>query len=228
NELPTIEVEAEDYTALDIAIAHLADYAWVIFTSVNGVEAFFQRLRTLGHDARALKGITLVAIGPATAQALEGFGVRADLIPQDYSAEGILSAISRKKDIKGVKMLLPRAEQVPPKLKDGLIALGAQVEEVAVYRTVPATSSPSAKALFHEGQVDIVTFTSSSTVKNLVAMLDGETVLINRATIACIGPVTAETARKLGLRVDVVAKEHTIAGLVEALKEYLVKARRRS
>jgi uroporphyrinogen III methyltransferase/synthase len=216
-ELPTIEIQQAPASSLDGALSRLGDFGWVVFTSANGVEAFFSRLIESGRDARALGGVKVCALGDATAEALRGWGLRADLVPSEFSAGGILSAFAGW-DIAGVRFLLPRAEDVPPELADGLRGRGAQVEGLTVYRTQPADPSDKARELVESA--DIITFTSSSTVKGLACMVGGDVGLINRATVACIGPVTADTATGMGIHTDVVAPTHTIPGLVAALIEY--------
>ncbi len=190
---------------------------WVIFTSANGVEAVFARLEALGLDARVFGGVRLGAIGPATAAALRQHGLRADYAPTEALASAILADFQGR-DLRGVRVLLPRADIAPPALADGLAALGADVESVVAYRTVPAEGlAAEARRVLADGAVDTACFTSSSTVRNLVDALDGDTSLLAPLTVACIGPVTAATARELGLHVDIVAREHTVEGLVAAL-----------
>ncbi len=219
-ELPTIEVLPPDsFTPLDEALARLSTYHWVVFTSVNGVDFFFHRLHHLGRDAKALATARLAAIGPATAKALEARGVRPDLVPSEYLSAKIVEAFQGV-DLEGQRVLLPRADLAGRDLPQGLRERGALVDDIAVYRTLAPEESRQALLPLLEGpSLDIATFTSSSTVRNLVALLDGDLRLLQKACIACIGPVTAETAQELGLRVDVVAREHTIPGLVESLKE---------
>ncbi len=219
-EMPTIEVEAvHDYGEIDRAIAHLPDYSWLIFTSANGVDIFFGRLRELGHDSRALGGVRLCAIGPATADALERHGLISDLVPQEYVAEAIADSLQGE-DIAGQRILLPRAEAARPELATRLSQLEARVEEIALYRTVlPGEDPAGGRQMLLGGEIDITTFTSSSTVQHLVSLLGGEWEAVNRTRVACIGPVTAAAAADLGVRVDVVAREHTIPGLVQALLE---------
>ena len=219
-ELPTIEIQViPDNRELDEAIAHLPDYSWLIFTSVNGVEIFFGHLHDLGYDSRALGGVRLCAIGPATAAALERFGLIADRIPQEYIG-GAIAEILQEENIAGKRILLPRSEAATPELVTRLGQLGAKVDEIAIYRTVLPQADPgSGKQMLLAGEIDITTFTSSSTVKHLVSLLGAEWEAVNRTRIACIGPVTAATAAQLGVRVDVVAKEHTIPGLVQAIIE---------
>lgn len=222
-ELPTIEIEAAPSPALDRALARLERFHWVVFTSANAVQPFFSRLAELGRDAWALGRARLCAIGEATAQALKERGLLPDLVPGDFSTPGILDAFS-KIGVKGKRVLLPRTDIAGAGLARGLRSLGARVTQVVAYRTRrPAGGRQRARELI--SQADIVTFTSSSTAKGLVAMLDGDASAINRATVACIGEQTAQAAQELGIRVDIVAPVHTIPGLVAALVEY--EARRK-
>jgi len=220
-ELPTIQIEVmPDSGELDRAIDRLQEYAWLIFTSANGVEVFFERLRALGRDGRSLNRVRLCAIGPATAASLEARGLTADLVPREFRAEAIADAL-RNEAIAGTRVLLPRAESVPPELVTGLAGLGARVDEIALYRTVPPSETPGAgMKMLLDGEIDVTTFTSSSTVRHLVSMLGARWEAINGTKVACIGPVTAATAAELGVRVDVTASEHTVPGLVQALIDY--------
>jgi uroporphyrinogen III methyltransferase/synthase len=219
-ELPSIEIEPiEDREAVDAAIETLrtGGYAWSAFTSANAVELFFEQLAERGLDARAFSGARIAVIGPATAQALAARGLRADAVPPDYVAEGVVEAL-RGQIASGDRVLLPRAESARAELVRGLEAMGAVMDEVSIYRAaVPSEASPEVLAELREGRIDIVTFTSSSTVRNLVAML-GDASALERPLIACIGPITAKTARELGLQVDVQASEYTVEGLVAALR----------
>lgn len=221
-EAPAIQVVAvaddPDKSRLCQAARQLALYQWVVFTSVNGVEAFWQALEREGLDARAFAGVRVAAIGPATADSLVRRGINADSVPAEYVSEAVVEGL-RATIRPGDRVLLPRAEGGREALVEGLSELGASVEQVTAYRTVvPEGSREKALGLLADGKIDVVTFTSSSTVRNLVALLDGDTGLLQRPIIACIGPVTAATAREVGLRVDVQAREYTIPGLVEALK----------
>ena len=220
-ELPTIEFSPVDqHSSLDGAIASLVAYDWVIFTSVNGVEAFFDRVRVLKLDSRAFGSVKVGAIGPATAQALAQHGIAADFVPLRYVSEAIVEAMEAL-DLAGAQVLLPRADIGRDELAEGLALRGARVEQITAYRTVmPENSRGKARELLKDGNVDLVTFTSSSTVINLINLLDGDRSLIEGALVACIGPITAKTAQDMGLRVDIVAREYTIAGLVHALKEH--------
>jgi len=217
-ELPTIQIEPiADSQELDRAIDRMSDYSWLIFTSANGVDVFFKRLRELGRDSRSVNGVRLCAIGPATAAALERNGIVADQMPQEFLATAVADALEGE-DISGQRILLPRAESAPPELVNKLAHLGASVDEIALYRTVPPQESPDGgKKMLLDGEIDVITFTSSSTVRHLVSLLGAEWEAINRTKVACIGPVTAATAAELGVRVDITASEHTIPGLVEAI-----------
>jgi uroporphyrinogen III methyltransferase/synthase len=225
-ELPSIEVEpVTDDGALGAAIDALASgsYAWAVFTSANAVDVFFDALSARGRDARALAGAKIAAIGPATAAALAGRGIVADAVPDEYVAERVVDALKPNVS-SGDRILLPRAAEARPELPEGLRALGAEVDEVPLYRSVvPGEAPPDTLEALREGRIDVVTFTSSSTVRNLVSMLSGDTSALNGALIACIGPITARTAEELGLTVDVSAKEYTVPGLVAAIREHCME-----
>ena len=213
---PTIEIAPlEDRAPLDRAIAGLSSYAWIIFTSVNGVTAFWERLTTAGEDEHALAAIRIAAIGPATAQALEQRGIHARFVPGEYVAEAIVDGIG---DVRGQRILLPRADIAREALAVELAQRGAVVDEIAAYRTVPAVPDPDRLAELRRG-VDAITFTSSSTVRNFVA-LAGQAPIVPDTLVACIGPITAQTARELGLRVDLTARVYTTNGLVAALVDH--------
>jgi len=220
-EFPVIQfLPLENFTSFDAALAQ--KYGWVIFTSVNGVRFVWERLAALGRDARAFAGARLGAIGPATAEELARHGWRADFVPREYIAEAIVEQIG---DVTGQPILLPRADIAREALAQGLRERGAIVHEIAAYRTVTtAAHHPLAqqiRALIEDGAIDTITFTSSSTVHGLVAALDHKPEITNQnSKIACIGPITAQTARDLGLRVDIVATEYTIAGLIAALVKF--------
>jgi len=220
-ELPAIDIQPiEDNRELDRAIKNIGDYGWVLFTSTNGVDAFFNRLHSLRLDARALKNIKIGAIGPATAQSLETRGIIPDYLPAVYTTRGILDGLKKHK-VSGQLFLLPRADIADEELTEGLRLLGAKVDEVTTYRTIPATEAIArAKKMLKSGEIDVITFTSSSTVTNLVSAFRGEKLEVNGARIACIGAKTAETAAKAGLKVDILAREATIPGLVAAIEEY--------
>jgi uroporphyrinogen III methyltransferase/synthase len=221
-ELPTIEIAPpEDWTPLDGAIGRVAGYDWVIFTSANGVAAFWERLAHAGLDARKLHGVRLAAIGPATAAALESHGLAADYMPDEYVAEAVAAGMG---NVRAMRVLLPRADIARPALADLLRRAGADVTEVVAYRTVrPNVDAGELHDLLEN--VTSVTFTSSSTVRNLGEMAQDAGLDLPRAlagvTVACIGPITAETARGMGFPVHTMAEEYTIEGLVQALVEYV-------
>jgi len=223
-ELPAIDIQAvADSRELDQAISNLKYYHWIIFTSVNGVETFWQRLHDLKLDSRALSSLKIGAIGPATAEALEAKGVTSDYVPEIYTSEGIIVGLKHR-EIAGQRFLLPRADIADKALVQGINQLGASAHEVAAYKTVPVTEAISkAKKMLLSSEIDVITFTSSSTVSNLVAAFGGETPGTNNVKIACIGPKTADTAARAGLKVDIVAREQTIPGLVAAIEEYYRK-----
>jgi uroporphyrinogen III methyltransferase/synthase len=220
-ELPVIEArDLTDTTELDDAVSSLSNYQWVLFTSVNGVDAFWQRMRAMGRDARWFEKIKIGAIGPATAERLQDIGLYPDYISQEFTSESMLQGLEEL-GIAGCRILLPRSDIAPRELVEGLIKLGADPFEVAAYRTVsPDDVVSQGKQRLINGEIDIVTFTSSSTVTNLVAILDGDIDAVNKAKVACIGPATSSAAAKTGIRVDVVAQEHTIPGLVSAIELY--------
>ncbi|MDH7577711.1 MAG: uroporphyrinogen-III C-methyltransferase [Bacillota bacterium] len=221
-EFPTIRVvEPENYDALDAALARLGSYRWVIFTSVNGVRFFFRHLRRKGKDVRDLYGAKLCAIGPKTRKALESYALEVDWMPGEYRAEEIAAGL-RGKIAPGDRVLLPRADLARTVLAGSLADLGAVVDEVVAYRTLPAEGDTHRiRELLSAGKIHVVTFTSSSTVRNFVQLLGGPDLprLLARVTVACIGPVTACTVRELGLPVHAVARRYTVEGLIQAVLE---------
>ncbi len=223
-ELATILVQpTKDWAAVDAALRELAGYEWVVFSSVNAVRIWMDRLHSLMLDRRATVDVRIAAIGPATADALRVAGVGVDLVPLESVAESLVEALIRE-GIAGQRFLLPQATEARKVLANGLEAAGALVTVVAVYDTLPvAADAKSALAAIHSDRIDAVTFTSSSTVRNFARLVGGEDVgaVLQRTRVACIGPITATTAQELGIRVDAVATEHTMRGLVLALCEIL-------
>jgi uroporphyrinogen III methyltransferase/synthase len=209
-ELPSIELEP-----LDFVLPDLTAYRWIVFTSANGVDHFFQRgLHARALDTRALGRARVAAIGPGTARALARFGVQVDLLPDRFVAESLLEAFPPP-DAPGERALLARAEVARDALPDGLAARGYAVDVLPVYRAVRATPDPEVVDRVRRGEVDAITFTSSSTVTmfcDVVGRLDGAQPLV-----VSIGPVTSTTAREQGLRVDVEADPHDLDGLVTAV-----------
>ncbi len=219
-EFPTIRVvEPESWRPVDEAIGRLADYGWVVFTSVNGVEMFFDRVENADLDARALAGAKVAAIGPATAARCIERGIRPDYVPEEYRAEGVLEGFLERGVGEGTKVLVPRALEAREVLPDTLRERGAVVDVVPVYRTELGTGGGSVLERLADGSVDVVTFTSSSTVRNFVELAKGLDLAeaMKDVLVASIGPITSDTARELGLTVGVEADEYTIPGLVQAV-----------
>lgn len=217
-ECPTIQIAPpSDYGPLDGALRSLAAYGWIVFTSRNGVAAVIARLAALGMTPEALGRARLAVIGPGTGEALRGHGLAAALAPEEFRAEALVEAFAGR-GVRGARVLLPRAAAARDVLPDGLRALGAEVDVVAAYRTEPGAPAPEVLEAVRTGAIDAVTFTSSSTVRYFLQLAgpDARRVL-EPALVACIGPVTAETARDAGLRVGAVASTYTLAGLVDAL-----------
>ncbi len=223
-ECPTIQiVPPESWDDLDQALAELDRYQWLIFTSVNGVGPFMARLAEKGRDARALAGLSICCIGPRTAKELTVYGLKADLVPSEYQAEGVIDAL-QKAGVKGQNVLIPRAAVAREILPEQLRALGAEVRVVTVYRTVvPKVDVQHLREQFQQRRIDVITFTSSSTVRNFSRLFD-DLAEMKKATegavVACIGPVTAETARELGFAVNIVAGENTVPALAQAIVRY--------
>ena len=217
-ELPVISIQPpEDAAPLDQALERLASYDWLIFTSVNGVRFFLDRLDASRHDLRLLKA-RICAIGPATRQAVENLHVKVDLMPEEYVAESLVKAFAGEQ-LAGQRILLPRAAVARDLIPTELGRLGAHVDVVEAYRNVvPEDAAARARDIFSAGKKpDWVTFTSSSTVKNLLAIAGRDA--LEGMRIASIGPVTSETARSHGLTVDAEANQYTIDGLIQAILE---------
>ncbi|MDA8235236.1 MAG: uroporphyrinogen-III C-methyltransferase [Clostridia bacterium] len=221
-EFPTIDIAPPaDFGPMDEAINKIDTYHWIIFTSVNGVESFFERMRALKKDIRDLKGISLCAIGPKTREALENFGLTCDFVPGEFVAEAIIEGL-KDKEMAGKQVLLPRADIARKVLPDTLKQMGAQVDDVVAYQTVKGSGNAAQlREMLNKKQIQMVTFTSSSTVKNFVELLATPDYLqlMEGVKVACIGPITAKTARNLGLQVNIEAAEYTIEGLIKAILE---------
>jgi uroporphyrinogen III methyltransferase / synthase len=220
-EFPTIEVKPpEDFGPLDEGISSLDSFDWLIFTSVNGVEAFVNRLRHRGSDLRAVpRGAKVAAIGPATAESLEKVGLRVDVVPREFRAEALIDAVAGE-SLAGKRVLIPRAKVAREILPERLREAGAEVFVPPAYETVPSAEGKDQLARdLGSGRIDCVTFTASSTVDNFVSAFgpDESARLLSGTRVVCIGPITADTARGHGLRVDAEAAEYTIPGLVDAV-----------
>ena len=223
--MPTIALQP-----LDFELPDLHAFGWVVFTSANGVDAFFERgIARANLDARALAGARVAAIGPGTADALARRGIRADLVPARFVAESLLEAFPEPKE-PNERVLIARAETARDVLTEGLSSRGYDVAVLAVYRTVTGSPDPEQLARLRAGEVDAITFTSSSTVTNFCDLVFGAKAVVDgrfrskphpgqphSLLLVSIGPVTSDTARNRGLRVDVEADPHTIDGLVDAV-----------
>jgi len=221
-ELPTIRIEPpKDPKELAEAVVYAHTYDWIVFTSPNGVDAFFEKFYSVYSDAREIGGVRIAAIGPATAARVAAYRFKVDLQPKEYVAEAIIKAFKEDGCIENLKMLLARADIARDMLPKELEKLGAIVDEAVVYQTVPETEDPTgAIARFQESGADILTFTSSSTVDNFMAL---KLPLPAHIKIASIGPVTSKTIREHGLEVAVEAKQHDIPGLINAIKQLCKK-----
>ncbi len=224
-EIPFIEIrKPRSFKPLDGALKNLASYNWLILTSVNGVEALWERMQHLHLTKRALSHLRVAAIGPATKKAIEQRGVSVEVVPKEYVAESVVRSLNRKVNGKGV--LLVRAKVARDVIPRELRKVGAQVDVVEAYETVvPQSSRKRLRATLKSPlrRPHVVTFTSSSTVRNFVALVgSGTKTLSARKSLspirtASIGPVTASTLRDLGMSVDIQAREFTIPGLVTAI-----------
>jgi uroporphyrinogen III methyltransferase/synthase len=221
-ELPTIEiVPPASWTGLDRAIEQIASYDWLIFTSVNGVNFFWERWEARNRD-RLPPSLKICAIGPATAYQLMEKGLEVHYTPKEFIAEAILKGFE-KSALKGKRILLARAKEARDVLPEGLRKMGAKVDVVETYRTVkPKGGSKKLKELLMKGKIDAITFTSSSTVNHFAELLKKEDLqnLLGRIAIACIGPITARTAKNWKMRVQIQPKEYTIPGFTQAIVQY--------
>jgi uroporphyrinogen III methyltransferase/synthase len=230
-EFPTISLEpVHSYEILDRALAEIDTYQWILFTSINAVDYFFKRLFDLGKDVRYLKGPRIAAVGRITAEALANRGIKADLLPEEFTGDGLAETLI-KTGVKNLRILIPRALKAREILPQSLSSAGADVTVAPVYQNVlPASSTgeqlkEELSLALQEKTVDMVTFTSSSTVKNFAALMDIETPeemhrLMSGVAVATIGPVTAKTAENLGLKIDVQPTEYTIPNLVDSIVTY--------
>jgi len=220
---PTIRIEPlTDLAPLRAALADLSHYEWLVFTSQNTVRVVCDRLPDWGLAPRALAAVRLAAIGPATADALAQRGLTATLVPERFVAEAVVDALVGYGDVRGKRILLPRALEARDALPSGLRAHGAIVDVIPVYQTARASGDGTALAAeLLAGKIDAVTFTASSTVRHFVDLVGPEAASSGRFAAAVIGPVTAATARGLGIAVTVEASEYTVPGLVAALTTHL-------
>jgi len=217
-ELPTIQViPAQNNDALDHALRRLSEYDWVIFTSVHGVRFLMKRMADLKISSKVLKGVMLAAIGPATASEMERTVKKPDFVPNEYLSEKIADGLG---NVKGKRILLPRADIASKNLPELLRRREALVEDVVAYQTIvpPDLTPERVNSIFMRG-IDLITFTSPSTVRNLAQVMGGDRLeqFLSKVKVACIGPVTVEATKELGIGVNIVAEVHTIDDLVEAI-----------
>lgn len=222
-ECPTISiVPPDEFTGLDNAVRSLEKFDWIIFTSYNAVKYFFRRLHSLKLDSRALSNCQVCSVGPKTAAALACYGIRADLLPTDYKAEGVVEAFSSL-DVDGKRALYPRADRARDVIPSGLKLLGMEVEAPVAYcNAIPEELQRDILEALEEKKVHCATFTSSSTIENLAAIVGENRLLhlLDGVAIAAIGPITARSCRELGLKVDIEPAEYTIDALTEAIMKF--------
>ncbi len=222
-EMPVIKIiKPTDNSYLVDAVENINSFDWVVFTSVNGVTFFFETLFNAKKDVRALGNIKFACIGPATEKKLKKFGIICDIIPETYRAESVVKAFSTV-NLKNQRMLLPRAKKARSILPDELKKMGANVSEIIAYETIPEdTDKDQLSKLFEEKAIDMITFTSSSTVENFISLVpeDKFKYIVSNACIACIGPITENTALSNGIKPNITAQEFTIPGLVASIINY--------
>lgn len=225
-ELPTIRIEPPtDLREFAELVQDAHGYDWIVFTSPNGVDAFFEMFYKLYDDAREIGPAKIAAIGPATAQRVRDFHLHVDLQPDEFVAEAVVREFQKQGGVENLRILLARAEKARDVLPKQLSSLGAIVDEGFAYRTVPETrdTAGARRRLLDEG-ADLITFTSSSTVENFLAL---GLAWPKGMRIASIGPVTSKTARERGLKIDIEARRHDIEGLVDAIRDFFTKKERR-
>jgi uroporphyrinogen III methyltransferase/synthase len=228
-ECPTIEIQPPvDSGALDAAVRQVESYDWLIFTSVNSVGPFVERLALTGKTLAGVKTAKIAAIGSETAKRLESAGASVSLVPARYQAEGILDELNAGM-MTGKRVLIPRAAKARDVLPETLRQWGARVDVVEAYRTLPAKIDIAAiREKLQRGEVNVITFTSSSTVLHFTELFGGAPLasILGEVAIACIGPITAKTVEQSGGRVAIIAHQFTIDGLVTAIVDYVNLSRR--
>ena len=229
-EAPMIRiVPPEDYGPLDEACARAGEFDWIVFSSANAVDAFMNRLLAGPQDLRALGGVQLCGVGPATAERVARHGLKVDLTPPEYRAEAVLRALSERGDVNGLKILLPHADIGRELLAEELRKQGADVTEVVAYRTIAVEADREGELdiyrMLLERSIDVVTFTSASAVRTFVRVLGAEPAadLLGSTVVACIGPVTAEAATQYHIKTTILPSNYTIPALVDAIAKYFEK-----
>lgn len=225
-EAPAIRIEPpSSWAPLDQAIQALPSYDWVLFTSVNGVKYFLQRMRSLGMDTKGLKAVKLAAIGPATREELETHALAVDVVPERFIAEEVFRALKRSGPLRGRRALLPRADIAREALPELLRKEGMQVDVVVAYRTVTAREDIRRGVdLVTRGLIDAVTFTSGSTVRSFFSAVEDRESLRGKFIPASIGPITSRALREQGFEPIIEAERYTTDGLIEAIVTYYRRA----
>lgn len=221
---PVISIDPPDsWDAADYAIKNLKQYSWIIFTSVNGVHSFIKRMEELKIDIkRSKKGLKICTVGIKTADAVEQYELQVDFVPEEFRAEAIVEGFRKIRMVKG-KILIPRAQVGREILPEELIKMGLKVDVVPVYKVVrPDIDVSWFKGILNKKEIDVVTFTSGSCVRNFIEILGTKEykILLNGVKIACISPVTADTVRKYGIEVDIIPERYTVEDLTEAIANY--------
>ena len=231
-EAPTIEiVPVDDPAPLDEACARVGSFDWVVLSSTNAASYFMSHFLASSRDVRDLKGVQLCAVGPATADSLSHYGLKVDLIPDEYHGEGVVRALEGSQKLTGARILLPRANLANDELPDQLRAAGAAVTTVTAYQTAAVDfdtpGGPDVYRLLLEKRIDIVTFTSGSSVRNFVKVIgvDQTVDLLNQVDVACIGPVTAGTASRLGITTTIMPSDYTVPAMVQAIVRHVNERR---
>lgn len=223
-ECPTIELVPAKSPELDSAINNIADYDWLVLTSANAVRFFFRLLADKGVDKNRLSASRVCVVGPKTAEAIASFGIRPDMIPETYDGEGVVEAF-RRAGVQGAKVLFPRADRARDLIPAGLSALGATVDAPVLYTNqVPGSLPAAVMQALERREIDIITFSASSTVNNLATLLGGRErlrSLLDGVVLASIGPVTSKTCTELGLKVHIEPRHSTLADLVDAIEAFL-------
>ncbi|OGW20051.1 MAG: uroporphyrinogen-III C-methyltransferase [Nitrospirae bacterium GWA2_46_11] len=217
-EFPTIKIAPpENYKELDETIEKIETYNWLIFTSANGFQYFIQRLLDKEKDIRDLKGIKICAIGTKTAGKINNYGIKVDLIPEEFNAEGLIKAFGQ--NLKGIKILLPRAEKAREIFPEKVSELGGEIDTPVAYRAIkPEKHGKRLKRFLKEGRITIATFTSAATFNNFIDIMGDDALdVLKDVTIAVIGPVTAKAIEKAGLKVSIMPEEATIKAMVDEI-----------
>jgi len=227
-EFRTIEiVPPDDWTELDRAIEKIDSYTWLIFTSANGVKFFFQRLIDKDRDIRELKGVNICAVGTKTASAIRNYGIKVDLVPEKFSAEGLIEVFTKDSEqgLKGIKILLPRAETAREVFPRRVRELGGEIDVFTAYKTVkPEVHGKRLKRFLKEGKISIATFTSAATFNNYMEIMGEDALgLLKDVIIAVIGPVTAKAVEDAGLKVHIMPEEATVDAMVKEIIKWVTK-----